>query len=67
MNDEQRLRPENSEVERLWASNQKAYDLMGWEPRYAGLEGFRRGLAKTIDWFRDPEHLAGYKPNTYNL
>lgn len=67
VNDDQRVRPVNSEVERLWASNRKAFDLMGWEPRYGGLDGFRRGLAKTVAWFRDPEHLAGYKPDTYNL
>lgn len=67
VNDERRVRPVTSEVERLWASNRKAHDLMGWEPRYGGVEGFRRGLAETIAWFRSPEHLAGYKPEAYNL
>jgi len=52
--DEQRLRPKNSEVERLWAENSKALQLMGWRPEYAGLEGLRRGLQTTIDWFTDP-------------
>src|SRR5690606_21991959 len=37
--DEARLRPEKSEVDRLWASNEKARRLLNWEPEYAGLEG----------------------------
>lgn len=65
--DEQRLRPEKSEVERLWASNDKARELLGWQPQYAGLDGFRRGLKETIDWFRNPVHLAKYKAEIYNL
>ena len=65
--DNQRLRPENSEVERLWADNTKARDLLGWTPLYSGLDGFRRGLAETVEWFRQPSHLAGYKPDIYNL
>jgi NAD dependent epimerase/dehydratase len=46
--DQQRLRPEKSEVERLWASNDKARELLGWQPQYAGIEGLRRGLAETV-------------------
>ena len=65
--DEERLRPEKSEVERLWASNAKARELLGWQPRYGGLEGFRRGLAETVAWFRQPSNLAPYKSNIYNL
>jgi dTDP-glucose 4,6-dehydratase len=65
--DETRLRPDKSEVERLWASNAKAADLLSWRPEFAGLEGFRRGLGLTIDWFSDPKHLALYKTEIYNL
>jgi NAD dependent epimerase/dehydratase len=65
--DEQRLRPEKSEVERLWADNAKAKRLIGWEPRYAGKEGFRRGLEETIAWFRAPEHLQLYKTGMYTI
>jgi dTDP-glucose 4,6-dehydratase len=65
--DKQRLRPERSEVERLWADNAKARDLTGWEPAYGGRDGFKRGLAETAAWFRDPEHLNQYKPGTYNI
>lgn len=62
-----RLRPENSEVERLWADNRKARELFGWEPAYAGREGFKRGLAETAAWFSQPENLARYKSDIYNL
>jgi dTDP-glucose 4,6-dehydratase len=67
LTDEQRLRPEKSEVERLWASNDKARDLLGWAPRYSGLDGFRRGLAETAKWFTKAENLASYKSDIYNV
>ena len=65
--DEERLRPQKSEVERLWACNDKARDLLGWQPKYAGLDGFRRGLVETVEWFSNPSHLSAYKPDIYNL
>ncbi|MFH1886747.1 MAG: NAD-dependent 4,6-dehydratase LegB [Pseudomonadota bacterium] len=65
--DEARLRPAKSEVERLWADNAKVRRLTGWEPAYAGLDGFKRGLAETIEWFSRPENLQGYKPHLYNI
>lgn len=65
--DEYRLRPEKSEVERLWASNDKARELIEWQPQYGGRDGFKRGLAETIEWFCKPSHLAAYKANIYNI
>lgn len=65
--DEARLRPDNSEVERLWADNSKASRLFGWQPAYGGSEGFRRGLGETAEWFSQPENLRSYKADTYNL
>ena len=65
--DEIRLRPANSEVERLWADNQKARQLFGWQPEYGGLEGLRRGLSETAQWFSDPANLVGYKAGRYNI
>lgn len=65
--DEVRLRPEKSEVERLWADNAKAKELFGWSPRYAGVDGLRRGLAETAAWFSDPTNLASYKSGQYNI
>ncbi|MFC3625578.1 NAD-dependent 4,6-dehydratase LegB [Vogesella amnigena] len=65
--DSQRLRPENSEVERLWASNDKARALFGWQPAFAGHEGLRRGLQHTVAWFTEPGNLAAYKTDRYNI
>ena len=65
--DEQRLRPAGSEVERLWADNTLARTLTGWTPEYAGVDGLRRGLRETIDWFREPANLRRYKAGLYNL
>lgn len=65
--DEVRLRPEKSEVERLWAENRKAQQLLGWAPEYAGLEGLRLGLSQTAEWFSNPENLRNYKSDTYNI
>jgi NAD dependent epimerase/dehydratase len=65
--EEARLRPSNSEVERLWADNSKARELFGWSPQYAGRDGFKRGLSETADWFVNPENLPGYKADIYNI
>ena len=65
--DNERLRPKESEVERLFASNLKAKELFGWEPKYSGLEGFKTGLKETIEWFKTPENVKFYKPNIYNI
>ena len=65
--DEIRLRPEKSEVERLWADNKKIRKLTGWIPEYGGLEGLRRGIGETVAWFVNPENLKRYKADIYNL
>lgn len=65
--DEERLRPEKSEVERLWACNAKAQALLDWQPHYSGLAGFRRGITETVEWFTNPAHLSLYKTDTYTL
>lgn len=66
-NDEQRVRPENSEVERLHASITKASELLSWKPKLNGLEGFKTGLKQTIEWFSNPSNLSRYKADRYNL
>ncbi|WP_423607174.1 NAD-dependent 4,6-dehydratase LegB [Sphingomonas sp. MS122] len=63
----ERLRPDGSEVERLWAENAKARELTGWAPEYGEREGFGRGLDETIAWFSDPANLARYKTDIYNI
>ncbi len=59
--DEQRLRPEKSEVNRLLGSNEKIKRLTNWEPLYS----FERGLAETIEFFKN--NLDKYKANIYNI
>lgn len=61
--DNQRLRPKNSEVERLLGSNEKIKSLTGWEPEW----DLDRGLAETIEWFKEPANLAAYKSDIYNV
>ena len=65
--DEQRLRPAGSEVERLWADNSRALALAGWAPEYSGIDGLRRGLGETIEWFSNPDNLRRYKAGMYNI
>jgi dTDP-glucose 4,6-dehydratase len=59
--DEQRLRPENSEVNRLLGSNEKIKRLTRWEPKYS----FDEGLSETIEFIKN--NLDKYKSNIYNL
>ena len=61
--DEQRLRPEKSEVERLLGCNEKICKLTGWKPSYT----FSQGIAETIEWFKNEENLKRYKADIYNL
>lgn len=65
--DEARLRPENSEVERLWADNAKAKQLFSWQPSYGGRDGFKKGIIETAEWICNPENLVTYKADIYNL
>ena len=58
--DSARVRPQDSEVERLWCDNTKAKRLLGWEPKTSLDEGLKR----TIEWISDHTHL--YKPELYN-
>ena len=66
ISEEQRLRPKNSEVERLVADNSKAKQLFNWQPKESGIESFKSGLELTINWFSDGENLSSYKTDTYN-
>jgi len=58
---DERVRPENSEVERLCAANRKARDILGWQPQHT-LEG---GLAQTIRWME--KHIEQYLPEIYTI
>jgi NAD dependent epimerase/dehydratase len=61
--DPQRLRPEQSEVFRLWCDNGLIRELTGFEPQYS----LRQGLQQTIDWFTKPANLVRYKADLYNV
>jgi len=63
VSDDQRLRPEKSEVERLLGSNEKIRSLTEWAPRFS----FSQGIAETVAWFRQPGNLARYKAEIYNI
>lgn len=65
--EKERLRPDKSEVERLLADHSKAKKLLGWEPKYAGISGLKRGLSETINWFQNPNNLQNYKTDIYNI
>jgi dTDP-glucose 4,6-dehydratase len=65
--EDQRLRPIKSEVERLFADNNKAKELIGWQPEFGGLDGFKRGIQQTVEWFSNSKNLSNYKSNIYNL
>lgn len=59
--DEQRLRPQKSEVERLLGSNEKILRLTNWKPQYT----FEEGIAETIAFLRD--NMERYKVDIYNV
>jgi NAD dependent epimerase/dehydratase len=61
--DVSRMRPENSEVKRLWCDNKKIRTVVGFKPKYS----LRSGLQKTIRWFIEPENLTMYKADIYNI
>jgi NAD dependent epimerase/dehydratase len=61
--EEERIRPEKSEVVRLLGDNRKIRALTGWQPRY----DMDAGLRETVEWFRKPENLGRYKAWIYNV
>lgn len=61
--DDQRIRPEKSEVFRLWCDNKKINTLTGFKPNFS----IEEGLIETISWFTKPENLAKYKSDIYNV
>lgn len=61
--EEQRIRPDNSEVFRLWGDNTLLKSLTGFKPEY----DIRKGLEITCEWFKKAENLKKYKTGIYNL
>ncbi|MDE3740192.1 NAD-dependent 4,6-dehydratase LegB [Pseudomonas resinovorans] len=63
LTDDQRIRPEKSEVFRLLCDNTKIRSLTGFRPQYS----IRQGLQETINWLSRPENLDKYKADIYNV
>lgn len=63
LTDEARIRPDKSEVHRLWADNSLIKKLTSYEPQV----GIEKGLAQTIEWFMNRDHLKKYKAHIYNV
>ncbi len=60
-----RVRPKKSEVNRLYACNKKAKKILKWEPQYNDIEGFKKGIKKTIEWFSSSENKSKYITGKY--
>ncbi|MCF8298094.1 MAG: hypothetical protein K9J13_11155 [Saprospiraceae bacterium] len=63
VSDEQRVRPKNSEVFRLWGDNSLINRLTGFKPEYC----IEAGLEETCQWFCVADNLKKYKANIYNV
>lgn len=59
----ERIRPQNSEVFRLWCDNTKITTMTDFQPQYS----LKDGLKETIEWFKNPENLRKYKSEIYNI
>lgn len=59
--DEQRIRPDNSEVDRLWCDNSQITSKTDWRPQYDIISG----LSETIEWIKMNKHI--YKADIYNV
>lgn len=58
-----RMRPENSEVKRLFGSNEKIKRLTNWKQNFS----LEQGLKLTVDWFLNEDNLKKYKTDIYNI
>jgi len=61
ISEEERKRPDKSEVNRLWSNNSKAKELLGWQPQVS----LEEGLKRTIDWVSSS--LDSYQPDKYYI
>lgn len=61
--DNDRIRPEKSEVFRLWGDNSLIKSLTVWQPEYS----INEGLRETIEWFSNSKNRRIYKSNIYNI
>ena len=66
-NDKRRIRPEKSEVYRLFGDNAKAKDILGWTPKFSGLDGLQKGLMQTIDWMKSEPSVNAKDATQYRI
>ena len=63
--EKERFRPKNSEVNRLFGDNSLLIQLTDWSPKYSGMEGFTRGMIKTIEWYVENKDIFVNKDKDY--
>lgn len=63
--EQERLRPENSEVQRLYADNSKALKMLNWQPEFAGKDGFSKALRQAVEWYAQPQNIQYFQNNNY--
>lgn len=61
--DEERIRPKDSEVDRLICNNEKIKKMVGYDPKFS----LEKGLSATIDWMKIPDNFKRYKSDIYNV
>lgn len=62
-----RIRPNNSEVFRLIASNKKAFKILNWKPKFTNKINFEKALRITYEWYKNPNNLKNFFTDDYNL
>ena len=67
ISERKRLRPELSEVNRLFGDNTLLKKLTSWRPKFEGIEGFKKGLELTAKWFQDKDNLSKYNSEIYKI
>ncbi len=67
ISDEQRFRPPSSEVNRLFGDNTLIKSVTGWEPAFSGLEGLKKGISITAEWFTNPSNMMHYREGHYTI
>ena len=65
--DQKRLRPKKSEVNRLYANNNKAKKIIGWKPIYSKRKGFEKALKITCEWFNNKSNNLEINSKHYQL
>ncbi len=63
----ERMRPEKSEVERLLSDNALAKKCLNWAPEFQGIVGLEKGIENTVAWFSEDANQKFYKPEVYNI